>query len=227
MPFQKTHASETGLSDYHKLITTFCKTNFFRLRPKVLSYKNYKNFDESKFLNDLNETIITFDNQNPSQNYVLSSRFLEVINVHAPLKEKIVRGNDAPVVDKQLRKAIYSRTKLKSNIHKNPLKENKMAYKKQRNLCVSLRRKCMKIYLKKLTEKGLTTNKSFWKSMKPFLTNKGFIENNDITLVHKNKMISDEKQLTKLFNSYYINIVEKSSSTKPKVFGTNFEYTRV
>ena len=59
------------------------------------------NFDESKCSNKLNKTIITFDNENPNQNYnVLSSRFLEVVNVHAPLKTKIVRGNDAPFVDK-------------------------------------------------------------------------------------------------------------------------------
>ena len=167
LSFQKTHVSETGLSDYHKLITTFFKTDFSRLRPKVLSYRNYKNFIESKFLNDLNKTIISFDNENPNQNYhVLSNRFLEVVNVHAPLKTKIVRGNDASFVDKQLRKAIYTRTRLKNKIHRNPSKENKMAYKKQRNFCVSLRRKCMKNYLKKLTEKGLTTNKSFWKFMK-------------------------------------------------------------
>ena len=83
----------------------------------------------------------------------------------------------------------------------------------------------MKHYLKKLTEKGLTTIKSFWKFMKPFLTNKGFTGNNDITLIHQNKTISDEKQLTKLFNSYYINIVEKSSSTK--TFETNFENASV
>ena len=80
-------------------------------------------------------------------------------------------------------------------------------------------------YLKKLTEKGLTTNKSFWKFMKPFLTNKGFTGNNDITLIHQNKIISDEKQLTKLLNSYYINIVEKSSDTK--TFGINFKNTSV
>ena len=100
-----------------------------------------------------------------------------------------------------------------------------MAYKKQRNFCVSLRRKCMKNCLKKLTEKGLTTNKSFWKFMKPFLTNKGFTGNNDITLIHQNKIISDEKQLTKLFNSYYINVIEKSSDTK--TFGINFKNTSV
>ena len=67
--------------------------------------------------------------------------------------------------------------------------------------------------------------KSFWKFMKPFLTNKGFTGNNDITLIHQNKIISDEKQLTKLLNSYYINIVEKSSDTK--TFGINFKNTSV
>ena len=50
----------------------------------------------------------------------------------------------------------------------------------------------MKNYLEKLTEKGWTINKSFWKFMKPFLTNKGFIGNNDVTLIHKNKIISNE-----------------------------------
>ena len=145
LSFQKTHVSETCLSDFHKLITTFFKTNFSRLRPKVLSYRNYKNLIESKFLNDLNKTMISFDNENPNQNYnVLSNRFLEVVNVHALLKTKIVRGNDAPFVDKQLRKAIYTRTRLKNKIHRNPSKENKMVYKKQRNFCVSLTRKCMK-----------------------------------------------------------------------------------
>ena len=35
------------------------------------------------------------------------------------------------------------------------------------------------------------------------------------------KYITCKKQLTKLFNSY-MNIVEKSSGTKPKTFGINF-----
>ena len=184
LPFQKTHVSETGLSDYHKLIATFFKTNFSRVRPKVLSYRNYKNFIESRFLSDLNRTIISFNNESPNQNYnVLSNRFLEVVDVHAPLKAKIVRGNDRPFADKQLRKAIYTRTRLKNKIHRNPSKENKMSFKKQRNFCASLRRKCTKKYLEKPTEKGLTTNKSFWKFMKPFLTNKAFTGNNDITLI--------------------------------------------
>ena len=87
-----------------------------------------------------------------------------------------------------------------------------------------MRRKCTKNYPKKLVEKGLTTSKSFWKFIKPFFTNNGFTRNSDITRIHKNKIISDEK-LTKLFNSYYINIIEKSSDTKPETFSINFDNT--
>ena len=74
----------------------------------------------------------------------MSDRFWEDVNVHAPLKKKIVGGNYAPFVDKQLRKAVYTPTRLKNKIHKKPLKENKMTYKEQRNFYVSLRRKYMK-----------------------------------------------------------------------------------
>ena len=73
----------------------------------------------------------------------------------------VKNGNDTPFVDKQLRKTIYTRTRLKNKIHRNDSKENKMSYKKQIIFFLSLRRKCMKSYLKKLTGKGLTTNESF------------------------------------------------------------------
>ena len=65
----------------------------------------------------------------------------------------------------------------------NPSRENILAYKKQRNICVSLRTKFLKKHLKSITEKGINTNKSFWKFIMPFLTNKGFIGSNGINLV--------------------------------------------
>ena len=81
--------------------------------------------------------------------------------------------------------------------------------------------------LQKLKEKDFTTNKSFSKFIKHFLTNEGLTGNSGITLIHKHKIMIDEKQLTKLFNSYYMNTVEKSSCTKLKTFDINFENTSV
>ena len=38
--FFKTHATEAGLSDYHKLISTFFKYKVLKLKPKVIFYRN-------------------------------------------------------------------------------------------------------------------------------------------------------------------------------------------
>ena len=102
----------------------------------------------------------------------------------------------------------------------NPISEKINAYKKQRNKCVSLRRQCIKQHLAKITEKGITTNKEFWDFIKPFLTNKRFSKNNDITLKNEKETITDEKKLADLFNSHYTNIVEISSGIKPETISS-------
>ena len=89
LSFQKTHVTETGLSDYHKLISTFFKSHFTRLRPKVITYRNYKKFDENVFLNDLQKLEIKLDEENSESSYsLISNKFPEVVNKHAPLKKK-------------------------------------------------------------------------------------------------------------------------------------------
>ena len=100
-------------------------------------------------------------------------------------------------------------------MNQNPSRENVLAYKKQRNICMSLRKKSLKKHLKSITEKGINNNKSFWKFVKPFLKNKGFIGSNDITLVENDVVTTDEKTLARTFNKHYINIVEISSGKTP------------
>ena len=101
LSFQKTHVTETGLSDYHKLISTFFKSHFTRLRPKVITYRNYKKFDENVFLNDLQKLEIKVDEENSESSYsLISNKFLEVVNKHAPSKKNFLRGNHSPFVTK-------------------------------------------------------------------------------------------------------------------------------
>ena len=105
--------------------------------------------------------------------------------------------------------------RLKKKFNKNPTKENENNFKRQRNKCVSLRRKAIKQHLKKATENGLVSNRAFWNLVKPFLSNKGGLASNDIALVKDNEIVTDDQKLTEIFNDHYINIVEKSSGTKP------------
>ena len=62
-----------------------------------------------------------------------------------------------------------------------------------------------------MTKTGVQTNTDVWKLIKPFLTNKGFLENAEIMLTEKEK----KKELVRIFNNHYINIVERSCGTNP------------
>ena len=93
--FQITNVTETGVSDCHKLITTFMKSYISRLKPKNVHYRSYKNFNEEKFLSDVKEADFSLETSNPDENYsVLTNVFSNIVNIHAPLKKKILRGND-------------------------------------------------------------------------------------------------------------------------------------
>ena len=54
----------------------------------------------------------------------------------------------------------------------------------------------------------------FWSAVKPFLSSKRFINNNDITIEIDNKIIEDKSESAKTFNSHYINIVKSSTGSK-------------
>ena len=53
-------------------------------------------------------------------------RFLEVFNMHVPLKEKVVRANEVPYMTKALRKAFADRSRLENKYYK-PLLSDKGA----------------------------------------------------------------------------------------------------
>ena len=120
------------------MITTFFKLHFSRRRPKVITYRNYKKFNEDKFLNYLKESNIIMDEKDTNQNYqFLTKTFLTVVSKHAPLKKRIVQGNQVPFMAKEIQKAIYIESRLKNKMNKNPTEKNITAYKRQRNLCLT------------------------------------------------------------------------------------------
>ena len=129
--FQHTLTCETGLSDHHHMITTFLRLHLVRLKPKKIFYRSYKRFDESMFLEDVKNVNFVCDTEDPDLNYEnLINGFCSIIDKHAPLKQKTLRGNEAPFMNKNLRKAIYTRSRLKNRYNKNPTDDNKTQYKK-------------------------------------------------------------------------------------------------
>ena len=63
-----------------------------------------------------------------------------LLNNHGPIKFKYIRANEAPFMNKEFKKAIMVRSKLK-NIYKEKSEQAHTVYKKQRNLCSNLLKK--------------------------------------------------------------------------------------
>ena len=67
------------------------------------------------------------------------------------------------------------------------------------------------------------SNRELWNAVKPFLTWKGLLHNDNISIEANDNIVEDEKKLTKEFNSYYINIAKTTSSKLPMKLKNNLD----
>ena len=90
-----------------------------------------------------------------------SDNFKAIVKKHAPVKERIVRGNNAPFMTKELRKAIMNRSRLKKKYQDRPPRENVKNWKQQKNECNKLCRKPKKDHFKNITKSNLNSSNKF------------------------------------------------------------------
>ena len=205
--FQCSRTIVTGLSDYHRLILTIFKTRYKKLPPKKVTYRSYKNFCGDTFLSELNSSL--YLKCSNFSNFL--DIFTDLLNLHAPLKTKFLRGNDKNYMTKDLRKAIMLRSRLKRIAQETKSPEAIINYKKQRNLVVNLNRSAKHSYFESLNCDG--SNKSLWNICKPIISS-STCSNDRILLVENNEIISDDLCLANIFNEYFANITTGLSIPK-------------
>ena len=200
--FQSTCVIETGLSDFHRMTVSVLKMHFRKLPPKIIRYRDYKSFENERFMDSL---ILALNSRNID--YTKNPDVFFEVNHNAPRKNKYIRGNNKPFMTKALSKSIMERTHLRNKFLKNPTNENRLAYTSKINFCVSLLRNEKK-YFANLNEKNITDNKKFWQAVKPFLSEKNK-SREKITLVKENdEIISDDVEVANTLNKFFSNIVK-------------------
>lgn len=213
----KSQCFELGVSDCHKMVVTVLRMQLARLNTKNISYRSMKNFNKELFSNELKVSLNNFTCEDTNMAYDnLVDLLIKVLDKHAPIKIKKLRGNQSRFMNKELSKAIMKRSSLKSRYLKNKNGENRKQYKQQRNLCVKLRDKAIKSDFQKATTNIKLSNKSFFDLIKPYMTNKGALCSTDINLIENSKIISNEIELGEILVEYYTNIVKYSSGENPK-----------
>ena len=163
---------DVGISDCHNLICASTKITAPEKSVTKITYRSYKNFNESDFLQDIiSANIVLETNCNPSE--CLSKHIDEiqkVVDKHAPLKTKILNGKQAPYMNSELRKAINVKNMLRRKYYKYPTPDKWEKFRTQRNKVNSLKRKSMKQYFYDRCEgdKANKNGKQFWDTIKPF-----------------------------------------------------------
>ena len=102
----------TGFSDFHKMTIAVLNKTFTKLPPKTIKYRCFRNFDEDHFRFILNSIV----NRTDLDFEAKSKMIITELDKAAPFKSKIIRGNNAPFVTKEMRKAIMIRSKLKKQM---------------------------------------------------------------------------------------------------------------
>ena len=203
---QKTTTVETGLSDFHKMVVTVLKTTFPKQGPIVINYRNYKKYDENVFKSDLRQELQKIDLSNLNYSS-FETAFDRVLDKHAPVKKKYVRANDKPFMTRALRKATMLRSRLRNKYNEDRTAENWNKLRKQRNSCVKLFRKEKRNYYNNLDISHITDNKKFWKTVKPFFSDKSH-SNNKIVLTEGEKIISNDVEVAETMNEFFVTVTD-------------------
>ena len=94
--------------------------------------------------------------------------FIEVLNKHAPMKQKYLRANQGRFMTKILRKAIIKHSRLRNKILSDRTEMSRKEYKKQRNFCVNLLKRAKKEHFANRDKNSILDNKTFWQIVKLF-----------------------------------------------------------
>ena len=143
--------------DHHHMIYTILKTKFEKFEPKKLIQGNVKQFNNDHFKLDICNNISVV-----RTHAAFEHSFVSILDKHALKKTKILRGNQKTHFNKNLRKQIMIRLRLKNkaNQSKNPI--DIVKFKSQRNLAASSNKQTKLQYFEKPSVD--CNSKPFWKA---------------------------------------------------------------
>ena len=116
------------------MIVTILKTYFKKKEPKVLQYRDYKDFSEEEYREFLVNSVWDQDQRPPYDVFLRKCKI--ALDRSAPLKYIYLRSNHGPFMNKDISKAIMDRTRLRHKFLRSRSVEDRNAYNKQRIYCV-------------------------------------------------------------------------------------------
>ncbi|KAK2186232.1 hypothetical protein NP493_209g00006 [Ridgeia piscesae] len=153
--------STCGIRDWQNMISCVIKGAAPPPNKRNIKCRSYKHFDEKVFSEAVGvipfDVAYVFDDVDDIY-WAHEVLLTDVLNDHAPIKEKTVKTKQTPFMNSKLRKAVLKKSMFSNKYKTRRTPANWEAYRMQRNLC---------------TREVCRWSKDFWPTVKPFLLNKG------------------------------------------------------
>ena len=215
----------TGVSDCHNLVATVINNTLPKIEKQKVEYRSFRNFDPVSFNNDLTNLHFADPFTSPDFNVDINTlynefefKISEITDKHIPTKQMYRRPHQLPYMNRELRKAIYSKKMTYNKYQKYKTPRNWEKYRKCRNLVNKLKKQSMNIYFQERCVGG-SKSRDFWTTIKPYLSKKSLTEKPKIALNESNKIVSDEPEVSEIFNNFFSTVAD--SIGKDYIFDSN------
>ena len=165
--------------------------------PHFFARRSFKDFNEEDFNNDISNIPFhaSYVFEDPDDVYWAHETLIkEVLDEHAPIKERRSKSNKPAFMNSELRSAIYKKRMLRNKYFKCRSSQNWEKYRKRRNYVTKLKRQSLRVYFFERCHGG-PKSKDFWPTIKPFLSKKGSKDDPTIILNEEEKILSDQKTI--------------------------------
>jgi hypothetical protein len=213
-----------GISD-HSLIYVCRKISFVKKEIKTVNARNYRNFNQQHFNDDLfhHLTLLNCETNDPN---ILWNNFEKTFNyvsdTHAPLRSKRVRSQNAPWLTDTIKLGMNRRDYLKKKAVKNNSLWYHNAYKALRNkinkdvICAK-----RKHYVKS-NEENMGNAKLMWKHLNCLLNRKSKRTGVQAIKTDEGDVV-ESQTIAELFNEYFSNIGPTLSNQITSISSQGFE----
>ena len=214
-----TTVPQVGLRDHFPIFISRKTNGSYSLKNThyTISYRSFKNFDEKKFINDLQSTpwdvIKILDDVNDIVE-TWSTLFCDIVDKHLPLRKHRVKRKQQPKwLTANIIDAFKTRDRFKSV-------NNEEQYKIWRNKVNKMIKVSKKQQYSEIINENDKNPASVWKLFRELGASKSNIGNSILSLKIDDKTIENPSEIVSEFNNFFVSVASK---IKEPIMPSNFD----
>ena len=199
-----TKIPKIGISDHYPTIVVYRDSFGYKNMHTSIKYRSYKDFNKDTFLQDLMSVQWSVLDTLSDINEALSKwydMFIDVVNKHAPLKEKRVKKAKQPDwMTDDILKEMSQRDHYKSI-------GDDVSYRATRNKIVDMIQQAKTEYYKTLIEQNQSNSKKLWSYLRELFPKDS--KPLPSSIIDDDKKLTDPQDIANSFNEFFTLIVNK------------------